>query len=84
MTPNATLVFAEIPESHTHLKEGVHLKVENRPIDLDNVPLNGGALLKTLILSSDPYMRYRFRDANEPMFCAAVPLHSVYVIVQPL
>ncbi|KAF9547764.1 hypothetical protein CPC08DRAFT_611511, partial [Agrocybe pediades] len=33
-------------------------------IDLDNVPLNGGILLKTLEVSVDPYMRGRMRDAS--------------------
>lgn len=31
-------------------------------IDLDNVSLNGGFLLKTLTLSLDPYMRVRMRE----------------------
>ena len=31
-------------------------------IDLDNVPLNGGFLIKTLILSMDPYLRGRMRE----------------------
>lgn len=31
-------------------------------IDLDTVPLNGGFLLKTLVLSIDPYQRGRMRD----------------------
>jgi NADPH-dependent curcumin reductase CurA len=26
-------------------------------IDLDNVPLNGGVLIRTLVLSMDPYLR---------------------------
>ena len=30
-------------------------------IDLDNVPLNGGFLVKVLMLSVDPYMRGRLR-----------------------
>ena len=31
-------------------------------IDLKNAPLNGGFLLKTLVLSIDPYMRGRMRS----------------------
>ena len=31
-------------------------------IDLENVPLRGGILLKTLVLSIDPYLRGRMRD----------------------
>jgi hypothetical protein len=33
-------------------------------IDLDNVPLNGGFLLKILALSIDPYLRGRMRDPS--------------------
>jgi NADPH-dependent curcumin reductase CurA len=33
-------------------------------IDIDNVDLNGGYLLKTLVLSIDPYMRGRMRPAE--------------------
>jgi NADPH-dependent curcumin reductase CurA len=33
-------------------------------IDLDTVPLNGGVLLKTLVVSVDPYMRGRMRDVK--------------------
>ena len=34
---------------------------DSETIDLENVPLNGGFLLKTLELSIDPYMRGRMR-----------------------
>lgn len=34
---------------------------ETETIDLDNVPLNGGILVKTLNLSIDPYLRNRMR-----------------------
>ena len=30
---------------------------KSETIDLDSVPLNGGVLVKTLILSIDPYLR---------------------------
>jgi len=33
-------------------------------IDLDNAPLNGGFLFKTLVLSIDPFMRGRMRDPS--------------------
>jgi len=32
---------------------------ESEVIDLENVPVNGGVLLKTLVLSADPYLRGR-------------------------
>jgi NADPH-dependent curcumin reductase CurA len=37
-------------------------------IDLDNVPLNGGVLVKILYLSVDPYMRGRMRDPSTPSY----------------
>ncbi|KAF8904831.1 hypothetical protein CPB85DRAFT_1376891 [Mucidula mucida] len=36
----------------------------SQTIDLDNVPLNGGILIKTLVLSIDPYLRGKMRDAS--------------------
>jgi NADPH-dependent curcumin reductase CurA len=33
-------------------------------IDLDNVALNGGFLVKTLAVSMDPYLRNRLRGDN--------------------
>lgn len=35
---------------------------EKQTIDLDNVPLKGGFLVKTLVLSVDPYLRFKMRD----------------------
>ena len=34
-------------------------------IDLDNVPLRGGILLKTLVLSIDPYLRGRMNLSDK-------------------
>jgi hypothetical protein len=36
----------------------------SQKIDLDTVPLNGGFLTQTLVLSIDPYMRGRMRAAD--------------------
>jgi NADPH-dependent curcumin reductase CurA len=35
-----------------------------KTIDLETVPLNGGFLLKTLVLSVDPYFRALMRGAH--------------------
>ncbi|KAF8144001.1 hypothetical protein K438DRAFT_2029327 [Mycena galopus ATCC 62051] len=47
-------------------------------IDLDNVPLNGGVLIKVLLLSIDPYMRGRLRapeiESYMPAFSLGEPL----------
>ncbi|TCD66315.1 hypothetical protein EIP91_001561 [Steccherinum ochraceum] len=46
---------------------GVHTKyVVEEQIDLDKVDLDGGILVKTLTLSSDPYVRLRMRDPKVP------------------
>ena len=37
---------------------------ESQTIDLETVPLNGGFLVKTLVLSIDPYMRSKMRDPS--------------------
>ena len=37
---------------------------ESETIDLDNVPLNGGYLLKVLCVSIDPYMRGRMKESK--------------------
>ena len=71
---NPTVVFDTVPGHHGLIQEDVHVKLVDRPIDLDNEPVNGGVLLKTIALSSDPYMRYRFREKDEPMFCPPILL----------
>lgn len=47
---------------------------DTETIDLDNVPLNGGVLVKVLYLSVDPYMRGRMRDPKTPSYSPAFPL----------
>ncbi|KAI0701977.1 NADP-dependent leukotriene B4 12-hydroxydehydrogenase [Cytidiella melzeri] len=69
---NPSLVFVAQPKPHSLIEDGVHVKVEERDLDLDNAPLNGGVLLKTLILSSDPYLRYRFREPSVETFCPPI------------
>jgi len=41
---------------------------------LENVPLNGGILIKTLDLSIDPYMRGRMRDPSKKSYSAPFEL----------
>ncbi|KAH7913966.1 alcohol dehydrogenase [Hygrophoropsis aurantiaca] len=70
---NGRYIFNEIPTDYpipgkTTLYDG------SPTIDLDNVPLNGGFLLKTLVLSIDPYMRGRMRDASIPSYVPAFDL----------
>jgi NADPH-dependent curcumin reductase CurA len=50
-------------------------------IDLENVPLNGGILIKVLILSVDPYMRGRLRGAEIESYLVG-PSHISYQAVR--
>ena len=38
---------------------------ESETIDLENVPLNGGFLVKVLVLSMDPYLRGKMRKVAD-------------------
>ncbi|PPQ64885.1 hypothetical protein CVT26_002603 [Gymnopilus dilepis] len=61
---NGRVIFNSYPEGFP--EPGVtivHDKTQD--IDLEAVHLNGGFLLKTLVLSVDPYMRIRMRPALE-------------------
>lgn len=46
---------------------------DSQKIDLDNAPLKGGILLKTLILSIDPYMRGRMRPEEVESYAVMFP-----------
>lgn len=51
MTSNPRVIFGKRPAPHESPKVGEHLILDkSRTIDLENVPLNGGFLTKTLIL----------------------------------
>lgn len=59
-TSNKSFIYKKIPE--TLLFPGEHLVVEDRPLDLDAAPLDGGILVKVFYASFDPYIRDRTRD----------------------
>lgn len=68
---NKTVIFKKIP---TGLPvPGEHLTVENRPIDLDAVPV-GGMIVEVLSISLDPYLRFRMREAHIPSYTPAFKL----------
>ncbi|KAF9502004.1 NAD(P)-binding protein [Pleurotus eryngii] len=69
MTSNARITLAKLPEGSNGLQglptPGEHLILDQtRTIDLDNVPLNGGFLTKTIFLSPEPALRERMRDSS--------------------
>lgn len=74
---NKTLIYTAQPTSF--LVPGVHTKLEEREIDLDNAELYGGVLVKVLVLSSDPYMHYRMRDPSIESFCPPLHVGDMYV-----
>ncbi|KAI0319232.1 alcohol dehydrogenase [Amylostereum chailletii] len=86
---NGRHTFAEIPTDAGLIAPGKHLKYDDsQTIDLDNVPLGGGFLIKTLVLSVDPYMRWRMREAHIPSYSPAFEIgkplngHGVGVVTR--
>ncbi|SJL08755.1 related to reductase RED1 [Armillaria ostoyae] len=76
---NGTLLFNEIPQGYPEPgKTTVYDTTQT--IDLENVPLNGGILIKALVLSVDPYLRGKMRDPSiesySPPFHIGQPLTS--------
>jgi hypothetical protein len=96
MTENPGVTFAKV------LVEGLPIIGEHiildrsKTIDLENVPLNGGFLTKTLILryiillavsfksptprSPEPYLRERMRDPSIPSYSPTFILGARYII----
>ncbi|KAF5371386.1 hypothetical protein D9615_009692 [Tricholomella constricta] len=65
MTANPRVVFLKRPEIGELPVVGRHIILDSSPtIDLDNVPLNGGFLTMTLMLSPEPSIRDRMRDPS--------------------
>ncbi|KAJ7648358.1 hypothetical protein DFH06DRAFT_1476369 [Mycena polygramma] len=64
---NARVIFASIPKDFPVPGETIVYDTSQK-IDLEAVPLNGGFLIKTLVLAVDPYMRGRMRDPEEKSY----------------
>lgn len=71
---NNTLLYIAKPSGN--FEPGVHTKYVEEEIDLDTVPLNGGVLIKTIALSSDPYILYRTLGPKMPSFCQPLDIGS--------
>ena len=67
---NGAAIYVSHPEKNVDPE--VDIKYVEGEIDLDNTPLNGGVLLKTLYVSSDPYILYRLRDPATDSFVPPV------------
>ncbi|KAJ1301169.1 hypothetical protein OPQ81_003580 [Rhizoctonia solani] len=72
-TQNARLIFNKVPQDFPVPGETTVYDT-SETIDLDNVPLNGGILTKTLYLSVDPYFRGRMRDEGKKSYSSAFAL----------
>ena len=76
-TQNGRLLFNKVPKDFPIPGETT-VYDNSESIDLDNVPLNGGILIKTLYLSVDPYFRGRMREPNtksySPPFTLGKPI----------
>ncbi|KAJ7777772.1 hypothetical protein B0H14DRAFT_2963414 [Mycena olivaceomarginata] len=70
---NGRVLFNAIPEDYP-VPGTTTVYDTSETIDLENVPLNGGILIKVLILSVDPYMRGRLRAAEIESYLPAFPL----------
>ncbi|KAJ7615444.1 hypothetical protein FB45DRAFT_935695 [Roridomyces roridus] len=66
---NARVLFNSHPEGYP--VPGETTVYDATPtIDVDNVPLNGGFLVKTLVVSVDPYFRGRMRKPDPKSYAA--------------
>ncbi|KAJ6587561.1 hypothetical protein DFH09DRAFT_1141355 [Mycena vulgaris] len=73
---NSRVVFAAIPKDYPIPGETTVYDT-TQTIDLDGAPLNGGFLIKTLVLSIDPYMRGRMRKPEIESYMPAFLLGDV-------
>ncbi|KAJ7666676.1 hypothetical protein DFH06DRAFT_1085829 [Mycena polygramma] len=74
LTENPRVVFAKRPGTGFPLP-GEHVVYQkSHSIDLDAVPLHGGFLTKTLMLSPEPFMRERMRDPSVNSYSTHSPL----------
>ncbi|RMJ14861.1 hypothetical protein CDV36_005484 [Fusarium kuroshium] len=76
-TSNKSFIYKKIPE--VYLVPGEHIVVEDRPLDLDSAPLEGGILLKVFYSSLDPYIRDRTRDPAIEDFISALDVDTPIV-----
>ncbi|EIM81800.1 alcohol dehydrogenase [Stereum hirsutum FP-91666 SS1] len=70
---NSRIIFNEVPNDFPVPGKTV-VYDESPQIDIDNIPLNGKVLVKTLVLSIDPYLRNRLRPADVPGYLPAFAL----------
>ncbi|KAH8818706.1 alcohol dehydrogenase [Flagelloscypha sp. PMI_526] len=72
-TVNGKVIFNSIPQGYPEPGKTT-IYDDRETIDLDNVSLDGGILIKTLAVSVDPYFRGRMREPHIPSYLPAFPL----------
>ena len=77
---NPRVIFAKIPTGYPVVGEDL-VYDDSLTIDLDNVPLNGGYLTKTVVLSPEPYMRERMRDKSIDSYSTTMTLGFPWVSI---
>ena len=75
LTPNPRVIYTATPAAS--FVPGQHTKYDDtRTIDLHNVPLNGGFLSETLMLSVDTVIRARMQDKSAPNYTTTMEVGS--------
>ncbi|KIP01974.1 hypothetical protein PHLGIDRAFT_112558 [Phlebiopsis gigantea 11061_1 CR5-6] len=67
---NGRALFNEIPSAYPEPGKTT-VYDESETIDPETVPLNGGFIVKTLVLSVDPYLRGKMREASAKSYSAS-------------
>ncbi|ORX45893.1 NAD(P)-binding protein [Hesseltinella vesiculosa] len=84
MVSNKKVLFKKVPTAYPVI--GEHIEVIDTEFDLDAQLADGEFIIKTLVLSVDPYMRGRMRDASaksySPAFTLDQPMngHAVAIV----
>ncbi|THH32868.1 hypothetical protein EUX98_g1346 [Antrodiella citrinella] len=73
---NGKVLYIAHPEGA--YEPGVHSKYVEEDFDTGAVVLKGGVLVRLIAMSSDPYMRYRMRSPEVPMFVPVVPINTPF------
>lgn len=75
---NPQILYKSIPQGYP--VPGKDLVYDtSETIDLDTVPLNGGFLSKTIVISPEPWLRERLRDPKKPSY--TTPMRLGYAVV---
>ncbi|KAH8804273.1 NAD-P-binding protein [Flagelloscypha sp. PMI_526] len=77
-TVNGKVIFNSIPQGYPEPGKTT-VYDDSETIDLDFVALNGGVLVKTLVINIEPYFRGRMREAHIPSYVPAFPLGEPYI-----